>query len=206
MIRRPSGAFLVLLAAFLLFPEACAWAASRPLPTRTPVPAETPEKVFKPDPVTQDHYVRFAGQMLREIAAIRGLPVKREVPILFKDKEFFRKYFSRQMREDFPPKKLQPILKAYQAMGLYDPTGVKDPYEEEVEGVLTSIRGLYDPEKKAVYIAEWTDPSDWDDLVAHELAHALQDQYHDLKGYMDSLKELPASWKAKPRPWRWSAA
>jgi hypothetical protein len=46
-----------------------------------------------------------------------------------------------------------------------------------------SIRGLYDPETKTLYLADWIGFQDQEETLVHELTHALQDQYFDLNAY-----------------------
>jgi hypothetical protein len=48
------------------------------------------------------------------------------------------------------------------------------------------VDGLYDPLTKTLYIANWIDTTDQEETLAHELDHALQDQYFDLQTYLEN--------------------
>jgi len=160
-------------------------------PTPTITFTEIPERIFTPDPVAKDNIVRFTGETLREIARIRGLAVRQDVPVLFRGRDFFRNYHLDKIRKDFPPERLQKLLKVSRAMGFEGYKKAEEFYEESTKDFLRGIRGLYDPDRKEIFIAEWTDPADWEENVVHELVHALQDQHFDMKAYLEALKKLP---------------
>jgi hypothetical protein len=63
------------------------------------------------------------------------------------------------------------------------------PLEQTLNDILTEqIAGLYDPDSQEFFISDWTSPADLRMVMAHELTHALQDQYYHIDTWRDAAK------------------
>lgn len=136
----------------------------------------------------QFEILQEADVVFKDVSRLSGLSVLKPVPRAFKDKAFFRDYYRRQMQEQYPPAKKLAYEKAYALLGLL-PAGT-DLIDTYLSGFLRSVQGLYDPEAKTLYIADWVPSGDQEETLAHELTHALQDQHFDLAAYLEKGRGL----------------
>jgi hypothetical protein len=93
-----------------------------------------------------------------------------------------REYLVTRLREDFPPRREEGISAVYRLLSLIpDSLNLKalllDLYTEQVAG-------FYDPASRTLYGVRGADPAQLRLVLAHELVHALQDQYLPLDSIM----------------------
>jgi hypothetical protein len=50
------------------------------------------------------------------------------------------------------------------------------------------VAGLYEPKLHEFYIADWIEPADQGEVMAHELTHALQDEHFSIEKWADAAK------------------
>ncbi|HUO57847.1 MAG TPA: hypothetical protein VMV05_06685 [bacterium] len=148
-----------------------------------------PYPLYTPDPVEMQNTLADADNIFQQIARVRGMDARQQPPIEFEDREFFRRYFTKNFQEQIPPERADALVKASMALGFLDRPAdiIRAKVDETVEGV----KGIYDPETKILYLADWIDPRKWEGVLAHEMVHALQDQVMDLKGYFNRMRSLP---------------
>ncbi len=118
-------------------------------------------------------------RLAREVEALRGKTFKQEVAVERQTAQEFRKFVEAQIEKELPPAEAARQSKALHALGLlprdYDlRKGLADLY-------VSQAGAYYNPETKTFYllVASLPEPL-MDDVIRHELVHALQDQYHDL--------------------------
>jgi hypothetical protein len=129
-----------------------------------------------------------AGEMLHGLANLRGVPVHGKVKIAFADKEFFARYYLRQLQAQYPSQTKNVEETAFRTLGLL---GQKDDlFFAYLRVFLSMVRGLYDPDTKTLYLLEGLSAGEQERVMAHELVHALQDQEWGLRGLLDGLREL----------------
>jgi hypothetical protein len=118
------------------------------------------------------------------VARLRGLAFRAEVAVEIKNPEEMRRAFEKDLAHDFSDQKLKNISLAYGKLGLL-PKGT-DLKKSLVDFAAANVAGYYDPRSKKLVLPENldADPAAGGrrDLVgemtlAHELTHALQDQY-----------------------------
>lgn len=163
-----------------------AWGAEEDL--STPTPTKTPYPIYTPDPVEMQNTIGDADEMFEKIARVRGLVIRRKPVVQFKGRDFFKEYFEARLHEDMSPAEWDGLSKAEVALGLSNKP--RDLFREEVDDLLEGVQGLYDPRVKVLYLADWLDTKKWEEVLAHELVHCLQDQYMDLGAYLDAMKGL----------------
>src|SRR6185369_8696718 len=131
----------------------------------------------------QNQILGEADERLREIAALRGLEVKRPVEIQFRDKAFFRTYYARRLAQEYPADQRKGWEKAFKMLGFLSPDSTLIPVT--LEALVNSSRGFYDPASKILTLADWRGVEEEEETLTHELVHALQDQSFDLGAYLD---------------------
>ncbi len=119
-----------------------------------------------------------------QVERVTGLQFKGPIQSAMQTKDQVRSYLLRRFDEEIPPAKLTGIEDAYRLFGLIPDTLdlrglLLDLYTEQVAG-------YYDPESNTLFGVEGADPAQLKLVLAHELVHALQDQYTNL----DSLLSL----------------
>jgi hypothetical protein len=119
-------------------------------------------------------------QIQDQVATLRGLQPKRDVPLRFLDQAALQRYFVDRFNQDYLPNERESDQKLLTTLGLIKPNEtvvqiLLDVLQEQVIGVynaddkimyLVADNGQFGPDEKATF--------------AHEVTHALQDQYFDL--------------------------
>jgi hypothetical protein len=141
------------------------------------------------DPDTLAALLRRTDAVAREVAKVRGLPLKRPIPNEVVDRDELRARLLKVAAEDKTAAESAAEGFALERWGMIPP-GTR--YEALLIDLLTDqIAGYYDPETKKLTISRSAgdDPA-WAEMVlAHELDHGLQDQSFDLHRFED----LPSS-------------
>jgi len=124
-------------------------------------------------------------QVAKEVAKLRGLPLKQKIPNEVVDRDELRKRLITMAAEDKTKAET-----AAEGLGLARGGLVPRAtnYEALLLDLLTEqIAGYYDPETKKLTISTSAgDDATWAELVlAHEIDHGLQDQAFDLKKFED---------------------
>jgi hypothetical protein len=131
-------------------------------------------------------FLQAADEVLAEMSKILSLPVKEPLKKSVRSREEIRQFLIRQMREDKDDVKRYADQKALEALGLI-PKGY--PLDQKMLALLTEqIAGLYDPREREFFIADWTEPAEQRMIMAHELTHALQDQYFHVEKWEEEVK------------------
>jgi hypothetical protein len=131
-------------------------------------------------------FLQAADDVLAEMSKILSLPVKEPLKKSVRSREEIRQFLIRQMREDKDDGKRYADQKALEALGLI-PKGY--PLDQKLLALLTEqIAGLYDPREREFFIADWTQPAEQRVIMAHELTHALQDQYFHVEKWEEEVK------------------
>jgi hypothetical protein len=179
--------FLSALAALAL---ACSSSSSPPPPATAPPPAASKDAAppaAKP-PTEAERRARVDAalaripEIKRELAELRGLPFKADIPAEYQDSKDFRAYVKGEIARELPASRAEPLAEAYVHLGLLKE---KLDLAKTLEDALVSQAGAYfDPKlKKFFLVMAPTSDSALDTISAHELTHALQDQHYGLEKY-----------------------
>jgi hypothetical protein len=129
---------------------------------------------------------RTAQQIAREVIPgverAVGLHFRRPPDIEVRTREQVRGYLSRKLVEDLPPSELLAVQRTYRVFGVVpDSVDLRrlmlDLYSEQVAG-------YYDPDSSALFVVRGADPLVLKLIMAHELVHALQDEYTPLNAIL----------------------
>ena len=118
------------------------------------------------------------NDVLDQISLIRGLPVKHPVKSGFKSKADIEQMLLADLKASNSYAEIEAQRKVLVKLGMI---ASDFPLAEfEVKLLVEQIVGFYEPKTKEFYLADWIPIDDQRITMAHELTHALQDQYLDL--------------------------
>lgn len=126
-----------------------------------------------PDP--QANLDSLVDSLIPDVERATGLHFRERPRPALRSKEQVRTFLLAKLGEEFPPERIRGVSEAYRLLGLIpDSLDLQDLlldlYSEQVAG-------FYDPDSSALFAVEGADPAQLRLVVAHELVHALQDQY-----------------------------
>jgi len=124
----------------------------------------------------------LADRLLPEVETLSALPAREPLAVAVRTRGELEAFLTRQLAEQLPPEKLAGLQRAYVRLGLLPP-------DLELADLLRSLLleqvvGYYDPARDTLYVMENVDPNLVEPVLAHEMVHALQDQYVDLDSLM----------------------
>jgi hypothetical protein len=118
-------------------------------------------------------------ELQQEVAEIGGIPFRRDVPIEFLSHEGLTRYFEELFDSEYPPEKADADTRLLRALDLMPPN--VDLRRLRLKLLLDNVVGFYDerPGKQRLFaVSADKSLTPANQLVlAHELRHALQDQY-----------------------------
>jgi hypothetical protein len=115
------------------------------------------------------------------MSEITGLKLRTPLKKSLRSREEIRAYVIKQMHEEKNPAERYAGARSAEAFGLL-PKGFD--FDTFLINVLTEqVEGLYDPKAREFYIADWSPLADQRMVMAHELTHALEDQYFNIEAW-----------------------
>lgn len=137
-------------------------------------------------PQADADFYAATNEVLQTMSKILDLPVKSPLHESIRTKEQIRQYLVDEQDKEESPEKRYVDRRTLEAFGLI-PKGF--PLDSFLLNLLTDqVAGLYDPQKKEFFIASWIEPGDQKEVMAHELTHALDDQYFHLDKWQKAAK------------------
>ncbi|HEX5817340.1 MAG TPA: hypothetical protein VFY20_00580 [Gemmatimonadales bacterium] len=110
-----------------------------------------------------------------EVERAVGLKFRQKPRYALRNREQVRGYVQRKLAEQLPPETFRKITRAYALLGLLpDSIDIRSVMEQLLS---QQIAGYYDPDSSMFYGVVGADQAMQRLTIAHELVHALQDQY-----------------------------
>lgn len=131
-------------------------------------------------------FLKAADEVLAQMSELLGLPIKAPLKKSLRSKDEIRAYLVREEKEDRTDAQRYADRKALEAFGLIPQDFPLDSFMLDV--LTDQVAGLYDPKAKEFYIAEWNSADEQRTVMAHELTHALEDQYFDIDPWIKSAR------------------
>lgn len=129
----------------------------------------------------------LAEKVMGQVAELRGMPFRRPVAKGIYTREQLEKFLLAELEKELPDGRAGALERAYGAVGLL-PEGV-GLRATMARVLLGQVGGFYDPEQGAFHIMEGRGGPEMSLVImAHELAHALDDQYFDLAALTDAAR------------------
>ena len=124
-----------------------------------------------------------AARLLRDLAALRGLPPPGSPPpLVIQTSEERRRFVVAELARKYSPARLDAERRALVAWGLV-------PADFDLPAFLADLlaeqaAAYYDPGAKRMVLANWLTPELRRDALTHELVHVLQDRLVDLDRFL----------------------
>jgi len=171
---------------------------SRPVPATppgvTPPVLESGPKTVENNPLLtkqqEDVLLGDEQNILKFVSNDTQLAIKKPVKSLFLSREQVNKELREKFDEDKGNKRMQRSELVLKKFGLLDPDFHLRPF---LLSLLTEqIAGFYDNKTKTMNLLNWVAIDEQKPVMAHELTHALQDQYIGLEKWQDPEPETVA--------------
>jgi hypothetical protein len=167
-------AFLVLLSGLGFGPQTLPAQQAAPPPPAASAPAGNKD------------FLKAADEVLADMSQITGWKLKTPLKKSLRSREEIRAYVIRQMDDEKDATARYASRRSAEAFGLI-PKGFD--LDDFLVNLLTEqIAGLYDPKAHEFYIAAWIPAEDQRMVMAHELTHALEDQYFPVEDWVKAAK------------------
>ena len=129
----------------------------------------------------------LAASLLPEVETLAGLPARRPLALAVRSREELESFLTTELGRQLPPEKASALTRTYARFGLV-------PADLELDELLRSLLleqvvGYYDTARDTLFVMEGLDPALVEPVLAHEIVHALQDQYEDLDSLMTANLE-----------------
>lgn len=131
-------------------------------------------------------FLKAADEVMAEMSKILLLPQRVPLKRSLRPREEIRAYVLRQVKEDKDPAERYAAQRVLEKFGLIPKGFDIEPFL--VELLAEQIAGLYDPKEHEFYIADWIGPAEQNTVMAHELAHALEDQHFGIEKWMKAAR------------------
>jgi hypothetical protein len=141
----------------------------------------------KPDQNELDQLLAETDQIAEKVAKMRGLALKKPIQRGILSRAQIEKRVLDVLSQDTSDAELAADARAAKRLGLM-------PLDVDFKGLFVAllteqIAGFYDLTVKELYLADWIAPAEQRMVMAHEIAHALQDQHFDLVKFTKASKD-----------------
>ncbi len=137
--------------------------------------------------LTQEELEAKAEVILPRVAQMRGWAWKKPVPVGITTPDEFIEFASKSFAEEYGSERLAGLTSSYVLLGFMEP-GL-DFQQTMLDMLRSQVGGYYDPDTAKFYMmSTFNKGSMADYIMAHELCHALDDQYFDLNALFDAAK------------------
>jgi hypothetical protein len=139
-------------------------------------PAATTEGAA--DVLTTERAAALVDDVAGAVEELRGLEFRQPVPVEVIDDDAAREHVIQRLESFQSREQLDAVELAYKLLGLLPPE--IDILQAYLDALREQAGGFYDPASKSFYLLDDMPPALGPMLAAHELTHALEDQYYDL--------------------------
>ncbi len=139
-----------------------------------------PEKQFMT--MQEKALLDSAGEIQQFVAEYRGLNFLEPVAKRVQTKQQTENFLIKRIDEEFSREEISGAERLLKRLALLPDD--YDYYSSMVELMTEQLAGMYDYKERFLAIAEWLPLEMQQPILAHELAHALQDQHYGLENYL----------------------
>ncbi len=126
-------------------------------------------------------------KVMEDVVRLRGMPFLQPVARTVCSQREFKAFALEELRKAYPPWKWKALEAAYRALGLLKPG--TDLVAAQIELLSAQVGAYYDPSTRTFKLVRGRFKGGIALVfMAHELTHALDDQYYDLKFHQDASK------------------
>ena len=149
--------------------------------------AQSPRTEKKITPKQAQELFRSVNTILHFDSSDSGYVIRHDVQPRLVSRDEVESFLAKQLRDDKSAQRLQRSELVLKKFGLLDRDFDLEPFL--VQLLREQIAGYYDEKTKTVNLLDWVDPNTQQPVLAHELTHALQDQYVDLEKWEEQEKD-----------------
>jgi hypothetical protein len=131
--------------------------------------------------VATPEFLHAADEVLATMSKLLDLPVKAPLKRSIRTKDEIRAYLINEQKEDKDTAQRYADTKALEAFGFIPRNFSLDAFLLDL--LTEQVAGLYDPKNHEFYIADWIPLDEQKPVMAHELTHALDDQYFHIDAW-----------------------
>ncbi len=131
---------------------------------------------------TEEELLQSTAAIQEFVSAYRGLEFISAVPKKVQTKEETEEFLEKRISEEFSAEEISKAERLLKRLGLVPED--YDYYSSMVELMTEQLAGMYDHKEKFLAIADWIPAELQQPTLAHEMTHALQDQYYGLENYL----------------------
>jgi len=136
---------------------------------------------------TEEEVRTAVEEVLPEVERAVGLPFVSSPQVAVRSREQMREYVNAKIETDLPPEEVERLTVAYRLFGLIPDS--LDLAALLLELYTEQVVGYYEPDSSTLYMVDDADPAIAKLTIAHELVHALQDQYMPLDSILEVKNE-----------------
>ncbi len=125
--------------------------------------------------------------LMPAVSKAAGLQFKSTPRAAVRTKDQVREYLLAKLAQELPPDQLDGMVSAYRLLGLIPDT--LDVGKLFVDLYTEQVAGFYEPDSSTLFAVEGADDLMLRGTLAHELVHALQDQYLPLDSIMSDRSD-----------------
>ena len=131
-------------------------------------------------------FLKAADEVLNQMSRILHLDQKGELKKSIRSRDQIRQYVLKDFEKDKNKDGRVADELLSKKLGLVPEDLNWEPFLLDL--LTEQIAGLYDPTTHEFYIADWIEPADQREVMAHELTHALQDEHFSIEKWADAAK------------------
>jgi hypothetical protein len=131
---------------------------------------------------TEEELLQSTAAIQEFVSAYRGLEFISPVPKKVQTKAETTKFLKLRISEEFSAEEINKAERLLKRLDLVPED--YDYYSSMVELMTEQLAGMYDHKDKFLAIADWIPVELQQPTLAHEMTHALQDQYYGLENYL----------------------
>lgn len=146
--------------------------------------AKPAPKVVEDPKVIAERALKRIPEIKKHLAELRNQPFKIDVPAEYQTNKDFRSFVEKEIGKELGGEKAKAMVEALVHIGMLKES--IDLGKAMADTMVSQAAAYYDPNQKKYFLV--MTPSDdnmLDTITAHELTHALQDQYFDLSKYLE---------------------
>ena len=140
-----------------------------------------------PAPPAGDGFARMVDSLAPIVARAAGLEFRQPPRAALRSRDEVRRYLLAKVEHELPPERLEGMSATYRLLGLLPDT--LDLRKLLVDLLAEQVVGYYDPDSAMLFGVAGAQPMELQLVVAHELTHALQDQYLPLDSILEMVDE-----------------
>ncbi len=130
--------------------------------------------------------LRMTGEIAPVIEELASLPLRAPLSVAARDRAALEAFLTEELARQSSPEEIAAIVRVYARFGLVPDSMDLEPMLRSL--LLEQVVGYYDPRSDTLFVVSGAASEQVEAVLAHEIVHALQDQYMDLDSLMEARR------------------